>query len=193
MHLMSADDYKVKFGIPLGYGLVGVETKEKLKVFMTELNAKLTSEELAEKVKKMHAANPHTGGIVSMQPVIKKKRQEAGKKLSESEKHICRTVGGTTLAPCSECGDMYVVGAWAAVTNPCRIKCNKCRTKTASECRADWAKKNPDLIKQYQKNYREKLRAKGILQEIDRKKQEARKQKKLAIAANGLGCKEPAV
>ena len=52
MHLMAADDYKVKFGIPLGYGLVGTETKEKLKVFTTALNASLTSEQMAEKVKK---------------------------------------------------------------------------------------------------------------------------------------------
>jgi hypothetical protein len=181
MHLMSADDYKVKFGIPLGYGLVGAETKEKLRTFTTELNARLTSEELAEKVQKMHAAHPRTGGISSTQPVIKKKRQTIGKKLSESENHICRTVSGTTLAPCSECGDMYVVAAWSAVTDPCRIKCKKCKTKKSSEYNADWVKQNPELVKKYQKNYREKLRANGNLQEIEKKKREARKQKKLAL------------
>lgn len=183
MHLMSADDYKVKFGIPLGHGLVGSETKENLRTFATELNARLTSEEMAERVQKMHAANPHAGGIASTQPVIKKKRQTQGKKLSESENHICRTVSGTTLAPCSACGDMHEVAAWSAVTNPCRIKCKKCKTNSSSEYSADWVKKNPELVKKYQKNYREKLKAKGILQEMDKKKWEAKKQKKLDLDA----------
>jgi hypothetical protein len=183
MHIMSADDYKVKFGIPLSHGLVGVETKEKLKAFMTESNAKLTSEEMAERVQKMHDANPYAGGVASTQPVIKKKRHTQAKKLIESENHICRTVNGTTLAPCSACGDMFEVSAWSAVTKACQIKCKKCKTKIHYEYSSDWVKRNPDLVKKYQKNYRERLKAKGILQERDKKKREAKKQKKLALDA----------
>ncbi len=180
MHLMSADDYKIKFGIPLGYGLVGAETKEKLKDFATKLNASLTSEELAEKVKKMHAANPHKGGIVSTQPVIKKKRQALVRNMYESENHISRTLSGKTLAPCSECGDMHEVAAWSAVTNPCRIKCKQCKTKRASKYRAEWGKQNPDRVKKYKKAYQDRLKAQGLFQEREKKKREAKKQKKIA-------------
>lgn len=78
---------------------------------------------------------------------------------------------------------MHEVAVWSAVTNPCRIKCKKCNRKKSSERSADWVKRNPDRVKKYQQDYRERLKAKGILQEIDKKKREAKKQKKLALDA----------
>jgi DNA-directed RNA polymerase subunit RPC12/RpoP len=180
MHLMSAADYKVKFGIPLGYGLVGTGTKEKLQAYAATVTAKLTAEEKDERVRRMRAAHPLTGGIASTQPVIKKKRAATVKKMLASENRINRTVSGTTLAPCSVCGVVYEVAAWSAVTNPCRIQCKKCRNQKAAKAKAEWAKRNPDLVKQYYIDYRARLKAQGVLQELDKKKWQARKQKKLA-------------
>lgn len=176
-HLMSADEYKVKFGIPLGYGLVGSETKELLKVYQTAANAALTKEELTVRVERMHAAHPRTGGIVSTQPIIKKKRAAVIKKMIASDRHISKTVTGTTFAPCSQCGDVYEAATWSVVTNPCGVKCTKCSTANERLSQARWAKRNPDRVKEYQKNYRERLRAAGVLYEREKRKREAKKQK----------------
>ena len=177
MHLMSANDYKRKFGIPLGFGLVGCETKAALAVFMTDVNAELTKDELDARILTMHEANPCTGGIVSTQPVIKKKRIAVAKAMLESPLHVSKTVAGKTQAPCNECGAMFEVAAWSSVTNPCRIKCKSCNAKAHNAYKKVWRSKNPDSVKQYGQTYRERLNENGLLQEFDRKKHAAKKAK----------------
>ena len=185
MHLMSANDYKIKFGIPLSYGLVGCETKELLKVFMTEVNARLTADEIADRVEKMHSLHPHKGGYVSTQPVIKKARSAHVKKLHESPNHISKTISGKTQAPCSECGAMFEVATWSAVTNPCRIKCKKCKAKNRNVFIKEWKKANPDLAKTYGQNYRKRLKAEGRLQEFDKRKWAEKMRRKNLMLEDG--------
>lgn len=183
MHLMSANEYKIKFGIPLGFGLVGCETKDALREHATEMNSKLTDVELSERILKMQNANPNKGGVCSTQPVIKKKRISIAKQMSAATTHISKTINGKTQAPCSECGNIFEVATWSAVTNPCRIKCKKCKDKNKNEYKKKWILTHQDDVKKYQKTYLERLKEKGTLQEHYRKKSVAKieKQQKLNI------------
>lgn len=174
VHLMAASDYKTKFGIPQHFGLVGTETKERLAVYMTGVNASLSEEELRDRILKMHKAHPHKGGSVSTAPVILKKRKEVAKRMSASPLHLSKTVTGKTVAPCSKCGELFPVAAWSAVTNACRIKCMTCKKNDSKqvEYSTNWRKKNPEKAKEVNRRYREKMKAEQpeVLKERERLK-----------------------
>ncbi|MGE5522367.1 MAG: MucR family transcriptional regulator [Rhodospirillaceae bacterium] len=148
-HQMPAREYKIMFGIPLGYGLLGCEAKAKLITHGHNMAADVGSEQL----KAMHAARSHTGGVVSHAPVITRKRQEiALEKLAGSPMHISKVAVNEMVETfCDACGAQMERSKFAVITKKSRLLCADCVKKRGNDASNKWKQNNPDRWREMQR------------------------------------------
>lgn len=121
---MSTDDYKLRFGIPLSWGLTGTATKARL-----QQSARTTCEQLQSQ------GYPNLVKARTKKPLARRQppsyvRSAWGSKMAALPNHLSK-LQGVEDAYCSACGALMKVHAlWALRT--CSLLCDTCRVPEAA-------------------------------------------------------------
>lgn len=126
-HKLHPDDYKLQFGIPPKYGLIGNETKKLLHengIILQETYPEIKKVflSIARKKKSKHKL----GFTLKGYPALQKKQTEICRKISKLPNHISKASGYVDMN-CFDCGS--VVKKRAVVKNRKKVFCKKCITK----------------------------------------------------------------
>lgn len=119
-HGLSAREYKLKYGLPITYGLVGKATREKLSACGEATNIKMS----ADGHMNLIAARQARGKTRVHWPEYM--RKEHANKMVESDLHPSNAEGFETLV-CVHCGDDVQVDAKIAFARQCRTLCESCK------------------------------------------------------------------
>lgn len=119
-HGITARDYKLRFGIPLTYGLAGRTTRQKHAACGCATSVKMSVDGYANL---SHARTAKTGTRVAWAPY-----QAAihASRMIKSPNHPSNFEGEMELT-CRECGDAYEVPASIGLSKQCVAKCPTCR------------------------------------------------------------------
>lgn len=120
-HQMSARDYKLRFGIPMTYGLSGRSTRMKQRACAAATIEK-TSKHAFSNLKKGRAARG-----TSRVSWTRYQANEHVVRMTESDAHPSHYEGYVTMT-CTSCGDEFDLPATIALSFQCRAKCPACKT-----------------------------------------------------------------
>ena len=168
-HKISALDYKMKYGIPIGTGLVGAMTKELMQkngnnvynIYKDKIN-----HTLKKAIKKSRNANKLP--LFNLMPALKKQHEEVGRRCGERLGNFMTNMKGkTTHTLCSDCGEDIKVKEIAVFVKK-KLYCEKCRDnrekiwRTTSPKRREYQtarnllvyKKDYSLMNAYKEKYK---------------------------------------
>lgn len=156
IHGISADDYKVMFGIPYGYGLMCKITEA--------LMIKKGKEEYLNGKFQINRQRGHQGKNREFAPCTK---SEMVKRLSKapSFKERLENIPADRIMTwtCQECGNAIAIGARTVYANKSVVKCRECKLKSKALRQDKWRKENPEKYKeQHRRGYRKKLAMKNL-------------------------------
>jgi hypothetical protein len=147
VHKMSPFDYKIKYGIPLGMGLVGAETKtlmQKNGNNIYNMYKEKVIYTLKKAIKKSRYANKTP--LFGLMPALKKQHEETGRRCGKRLGNFMKNKKGeTTHTACAGCGDDIIVKAIALFVKR-KLYCKKCR----ADREKNWRTTSPKR-KEYQK------------------------------------------
>lgn len=118
-HGVKTRDYKIRFGIPITYGLVGKATKVKMQSSSGATQEKMRASGF-ENLKKARAAR---GNSRMAWPTYHRHAHVA--KMVESQNHPSK-MEGMDILYCKCGGEVYVPAA-AALPLQCRVRCETCK------------------------------------------------------------------
>ncbi len=129
-HGISVRDYKIRYGIPMGYGLSGRATRMKQRACGAATSTK-NRESGFDNLEKAREAKRNGETRTAW---VRYQAAEHGVRISESPNPPSRYEGMTEMT-CTSCGNHFDMPASIALAFQCRAKCPDCLTASPSDPR----------------------------------------------------------
>lgn len=155
-HGVSLEEYRVMYGIPLEYGLVGEDTR----LLMTEHGNNRYQEDQTKAALSKGYLLAHTpyakqaNRNVRAMPVVMANKRAAIMKAVTSPEHLSKKSQTPAMGVCCDCGEPVVTNEMALVTKGDLLLCPKCKSDRQKACQVKTpAYTTPGRMAEYQAAY----------------------------------------